>query len=87
MKGAPVPTIVQIIPAVGWRYRLNTDDEGASWPLACFALVERDYGDGDPPERSVEGVDPNGDAIWGLVEEYPGCHAIYIPPGMQAEIK
>lgn len=62
--------IVQIIPAAGWRWKLTGKDGGEeTWPLTCFALVERTDRDGTT-EREVEGVDLRCDGLFGLVQEW-----------------
>lgn len=68
----PAIRIVSIIPADGWAWTLE-DGDGECFdpiPLACWAIVERDYHDGEKPERTVEGVDPQCDGIFGLVTEW-----------------
>jgi hypothetical protein len=72
----PVPLIVQIIPAAGWRWRPE-DDDGPARELTCFALVERAWDDDRPPERAIEGVDLECDGLYGLVSEFL---AVYVPP-------
>ncbi len=66
----PAPRIVQIIPAGGWRWRLDNWGADEIRALTCFALVEWDYGDGEPPEHKVEGVDLRCDGLYGLVEAW-----------------
>lgn len=74
---APTPHIVQIIPASSWRWKVI--DTGECFPLSCLALVERDWGDGRPPERTVEGIDLACDGIHGLVQDL-ACSIEYLPP-------
>lgn len=76
MSHQPAPRIVQIMPADGWRWRPEGED-GPGRELTCFALVERDYHDGQLPERTIEGIDLTCDALYGIVTEFL---AVYLPP-------
>lgn len=69
MNHQPTAQIVQIIPAGGWRWKIRGESE--SYPLAAWALVATDYHDGQPPEVTFEGIDPNCEGLYGRVNDIP----------------
>lgn len=61
--------ILQIMPAEGWVAVYDGGDEGEmEEPLACFALVQVDYKNGDGIQTEVRGMAPDEKAI-GFVED------------------
>lgn len=61
--------ILQIMPAEGWVAVYDGGDEGEmEEPLACFALVQVDYKNGDGIQTEVRGMAPD-EKVMGFVED------------------
>ncbi|QNK66503.1 hypothetical protein [Variovorax sp. PAMC26660] len=61
--------ILQIMPADGWVAVYDGGEEGEmEEPLACFALVQVDYKNGDGPQTEVRGMAPD-EKLMAFVED------------------
>lgn len=61
--------ILQIMPAEGWVAVYDGGDDGEmEEPLACFALVQVDYKNGDGPQTEVRGMAPD-EKLMAFVED------------------
>lgn len=61
--------ILQIMPAEGWVAVYDGGDEGEmEEPLACFALVQVDYKNGDGLQTEVRGMAPD-EKLMAFVED------------------
>ncbi len=61
--------ILQIMPAEGWVAVYDGGEEGdMEEPLACFALVQVDYKNGDGPQTEVRGMAPD-EKLMAFVED------------------
>ncbi len=61
--------ILQIMPAEGWVAVYDGGDEGEmEEPLACFALVQVDYKNGDGIQTEVRGMAPD-EKLMAFVED------------------
>ncbi|MGJ7524809.1 hypothetical protein [Variovorax sp. GB1P17] len=61
--------ILQIMPADGWVAVYDGGEEGEmEEPLACFALVQVDYRNGDGPQTEVRGMAPD-EKLMAFVED------------------
>lgn len=61
--------ILQIMPADGWVAVYDGGEEGEmEEPLACFALVQVDYKNGDGPQTEVRGMAPD-EKLMSFVED------------------
>lgn len=61
--------ILQIMPAEGWVAVYDGGEDGEmEEPLACFALVQVDYKNGDGPQTEVRGMAPD-EKLMAFVED------------------
>lgn len=75
-------TILQIIPAAGWRAVYEEDDGSLhEAPVACWALIEKEERPGKV-SRDVEGM--GGDDYLDFIEDI-GNFVRYVGPGQNSD--
>jgi hypothetical protein len=85
----PRPRIIQIIPAApGWRVVRAIEAGVFTFHVAAWALIERDFDDGEEPERDVVGIDErvlSGDLVAGYEHDEENDLVRYLPPGAEMD--